>query len=212
MLVDYLVARHGLPPRSGLAYDYIVAGDGVFVSATNSLLDVRIPVARRKIRGLDPVFAACTLLHGRVPAGLWGAVLRCLHFARNSGCEVLVGIDIDSANRYRVVVPEQRVGPLAVEYAPKEGWVLEVHSHLDGPAYFSSTDTADEQGLRLYGVVVRLGQPRPRVALRAGAYGYFLPIPWSSVFDGDPASIDDVYADGAIPTNERSAMLEQNKW
>jgi PRTRC genetic system protein A len=177
VLVDYVVARHGLPPRSGLAYDYVVAGDGVFVVATNSLLDVRIPVAHCKIRGLEPVFAACTLLRGRVPAGLWETMLRCLHFAHSSGCEVLVGIDIDSACGYRVVVPEQRVGPLAVEYATKDGWVVEVHSHLDGPAYFSSTDTADEQGLRLYGVVGRLDQPRPRVALRAGAYGYFLPIP-----------------------------------
>jgi hypothetical protein len=68
VLVDYLVARDGLPSRIGLAYDYILAGDGLFVTASNQLLRVRIPVARCSVRGLDPVFAACTLVHGRVPA------------------------------------------------------------------------------------------------------------------------------------------------
>ena len=44
-LVDYLVARAGLPPGSGLAYDYVVGGDGVFIVAANPLLELRVPVA-----------------------------------------------------------------------------------------------------------------------------------------------------------------------
>ena len=43
-----------------------------------------------------------------------------------------------------------------------------------------------------HGVVGRLDQSTPQVALRAGAYGYFLPIPWDAVFDGDSDSIQDV--------------------
>ena len=207
VLVDYLVARHGPPPRSGLAYDYLVAGDGLFVAASSSLLEVRIPVARCRIRGLEPVFAACTLLRGRVPTRLWGAILGCLRAAHAAGCEVLVGIAYDAARGYHLVLPDQAVGPIAVEYTPEDGWLLDVHSHRDGPARFSVADTADEQRLRLYGVIGRLDQPPPEVALRAGAYGYFLPVPWTSVFDGDPDSVDDVHGHGHSPSDEWGALL-----
>jgi hypothetical protein len=93
---------------------------------------------------------------------------------------------------YRLIVPRQVVAPLAVRYEPQDNLVLEVHSHRDELARFSATDGADEQRLRLYGVVGRLDQSTPQVALRAGAYGYFLPVPWDAVFDSDSDSIEDV--------------------
>ena len=34
-LVDYLIARDGLPSRRGPAYDYVLAGDGLFLVAEN---------------------------------------------------------------------------------------------------------------------------------------------------------------------------------
>jgi PRTRC genetic system protein A len=207
VLVDYLIARRGPPPRSGLAYDYVLAGDGLFVAASSPLLDVRIPVARCGIRGLGPVFAACTLVHGRVPVELWEAVLRCLRLAHTAGAEVLMGIAHDAGRGYHLVLPDQTTGPMAVEYTPEDGWLLDVHSHRDGRARFSATDTADEQRLRLYGVVGRLDQQRPEVALRAGAYGHFLPVPWASVFDGDPDSVDDINGDGHGPSDEWGSLL-----
>ena len=66
--------------------------------------------------------------------------------------------------------------------------MLELHSHHRYPARFSATDDADEQRLCLYGVVGRLNDARPHVALRAGAYGHFLPVPWETVFAGGPAA------------------------
>ena len=32
-LVEYQIARDGLPPRRGLAYDYVLAGDGLYLIA-----------------------------------------------------------------------------------------------------------------------------------------------------------------------------------
>jgi PRTRC genetic system protein A len=191
--VDYLVGAGRVPARSGLAYHYILAGDGVFVASTNSLLEVRIPVARAVIRGFQPAYAMCTLVHGRIPAHVWDALLCWVRLARIAGCEVLAAVAHDAERGYHVVVPGQRVGPTTIKYERHEGWLLEVHSHVDGRAYFSSTDSADEQRLRLYGVIGKLDQLRPQVALRAGAYGYFLPLPWTSVFEGDHSEIDDVH-------------------
>ena len=66
-LVEYLVARNGPPPRLGLAYDYVVAGDGLHVVADNRYLAARVPVARATVRGLPPIYASLTLPAGRLP-------------------------------------------------------------------------------------------------------------------------------------------------
>jgi PRTRC genetic system protein A len=190
-VVDHLVANEGLPTRSGLAFDYVLGGDGLFVVASNPWLELRVPVAQCTVRGLSPIYTACTLPLGRLPGAIWDGIMRCLRMAHSAGCEVLTGVYHDG-EAYRLVVPRQVVAPLAVRYEARDNLVLEVHSHRDGLARFSATDSADEQRLRLYGVVGRLDQSTPQVALRAGAYGYFLPVPWDAVFDGDSDSIQDV--------------------
>lgn len=52
-----------------------------------------------------------------------------------------------------------------------------------------TTDDADEQGFGLFGVLGRLNQGRPEVSLRVGIYGYFFPLPWGAVFDGDGGNL-----------------------
>ena len=37
----------------------------------------------------------------------------------------------------------------------------------------------------------RLGTPQPEVALRAGAYGCWLPVPWADVFAGERNAFHD---------------------
>jgi hypothetical protein len=201
-VVDYVVARDGPPRRSGLAYDYVLAGDGLFVAAASHLLDVRVAVASCHIRGLPPLVPACTLMRGRLPIDIWNGILECMRAAHELGCEVLLGVAYESGG-YRIVIPRQVVGAVSVQYAPHDDLMLEIHSHRDGPAQFSSIDNSDERRLRLYGVVGHLDQVRPEVALRVGAYGYFLPVPWTSVFDGDhPAALNDVY--GTSPQCDQS--------
>ena len=69
-LVDYLVARDGPPAPSGLAYDYVVAADGLWVQAENGHLAARVPVAHCEVRGLAALHPVFTLKHGRVPDAL----------------------------------------------------------------------------------------------------------------------------------------------
>ena len=91
-LVDYLIARRGLPPRSGLAYDYVVAGDGLFVSTENEHLSARVPVAACPVRGLLPVHAACVLRHGRLPVTIWNDVVDTARTWAIAGHEVLLAV------------------------------------------------------------------------------------------------------------------------
>lgn len=186
-LVDYLVARNGEPPPRGLAYDYVLAGDGLFLVARSRLLHVRIPVARCRVRGLPPLYAACTLPSGPLPVALWEQVVAAALAADAGGHEVFLAVTHRPRAGYRLVRPLQVGDPEGVVYERQPDTVLEVHSHRHYPACFSPRDDRDEQRLAVYGVVGRLGSDRPEVRLRAGAYGYFLPLPWDSVFTGTAA-------------------------
>jgi PRTRC genetic system protein A len=79
-----------------------------------------------------------------------------------------------------------RVTPVMneIDHADYANTLLELHSHHQMAAFFSATDTADEQGFRLYGVVGRLdsdSQHTPEIRMRMGIYGQFWDIPASIV-------------------------------
>jgi hypothetical protein len=146
-VVDYLVAHAGLPAPRGQAYDYVLAGDGLFVAAENQWLQLRVPIAKCTVRGLSNIYSLCTLVQSRLPVELWFDILTVLRLAHNTGHEVFVGVCHDST-RYRLLLPQQVVTPVSVSYPPQDNLVLELHSHGDADTHFSATDTADEQRLR----------------------------------------------------------------
>jgi PRTRC genetic system protein A len=137
------------------------------------------------VRGLPPLYPSVTLQTGRLPNGLWGAIVAIACAWARAEREVLLAITHDVAAGYRLLRPGQLAGRTKVVYRPVDDVVLELHSHHRFPAFFSATDNADEQALRLYGVLGRLDTDRPQVALRVGAFGYFLPVPWETVFAGE---------------------------
>ena len=190
-LVEYLIARDGVPPRRGLAYDYILAGDGLYLAAENRFLEVRVPVAAAAIRGLPPIYPSVTVRTGRVPQVIWEQIVAAAYTVSASGLELLLAVSHDTATGYRVVLPAQAIGSMQVVYRPVDHIVLEIHSHHHYPARFSATDDADEQRLCLYGVLGRLDRARPEVAVRVGAYGHFLPVPWETVFAGERGAFRD---------------------
>lgn len=191
--VGYLTADHERPPRVGYAYDYILAANGAFLATENDRLAVCLPVADCRIRGLASIAPVCELRHGRIPYTLWTAMLAIAHRFATCRLEVLVVVTWSSHAGYRITIPEQEVSSTRIRYRPVEDMVLELHSHHTLPATFSAVDTADETRLGLYGVIGGLDTPAPAVRLRAGAYGAFLALPWSAVFEGDLGPIHDHY-------------------
>lgn len=198
--VDYLVARDGSPPRSGLIYDYLLAGDGLWLAAENSALRVRAPVAAAAIRGLPALGGTCELRHGRLPAAIWAACVAVARGVATYRHEILLLV-LHGPGGYRLIVPEdQRATATRVVYTPPvlavgEAIALALHSHHTMPAFFSATDDADEQDLGLYAVVGRLLGASPEVIVRVGAYGHWLPVPWEAVFAGDRGSFRDLAFD-----------------
>lgn len=187
--VEYLVARNGVPPSCGLAYDYVLGGDGLYVAAEGAVLRARVPVAPATVRGLPPLYPSFSLPKGRIARSIWEAVVAMMRAQPER--ELMLAV-VYQGMAYRLVRPPQVGTSLSVVYQPPADAVLEIHSHRHFPACFSRTDDADEQGFRVYGVVGRLDRAQPEVALRVGVYGHVLPLAWEMVFAGDKGPFRDV--------------------
>lgn len=182
---------HRLLGQLGIAYNYIMAGNGLFIESKGRYVSARIPISGNiDIHGLPALNPHITMHHGRIPGRFFDLALSVM-LARPE-VEVYIGIARDEAG-YRLVIPDQETGPASVRYQVPSDVVVDLHSHgAMGPG-FSSIDNKDDQGLRIYGVVGDLLDDKPSVNLRIGVYGYFMPVRWEDVFEGTLAGVTDIY-------------------
>ena len=75
-LVTYHVHKHDhLPGNDALAYQYILAGNGVFVRAETRFFTALLPVMACTVRGLKPLFHSFQLHVPRMPTRLLDTIL-----------------------------------------------------------------------------------------------------------------------------------------
>lgn len=190
-----------LAPVRGQMFDYVMAGNGVFIEAKRDLFSVLFPVS---ITGFRDLPDAELDFHSRMPLVPMDMVLnirdRFANFA-NENLEDLVHLIYSPVypyhNGWELVVPDQvrtsgscRPNDPTCESARKA--VIEIHSHHLMPARFSPQDDIDEQGFKIYAVVGGFGYGRtPMIRMRVGVYGYFweIPSPWLMEL---PEALDDV--------------------
>lgn len=198
---DYLPRRCGyrcatadLPPMDMQApffIEYVLAGNGLFARAVRREMEVCVPVARAAVGGLPPLQPALTLRGPKVPAQLVLEILARSRVAAPAGGEADEQIFflhlVDRA--WQLHVPPQEASAYAVQttlaaddlvYSQA---VLEVHSHHNMDAFFSSIDDREEAGkVRLFAVLGRVND-RPRLVARVGVWAYFMPVPVAHLFE-----------------------------
>lgn len=171
--------REGLGGEPGLFYDYIVAGNGLFIRSHNPLIKATVCFSPAEIRGLLPLEEEIDLAHGKIPKRLYDLMLSI--FIANSDKEHYLAITWEG--EYCLRTPSQERTEASVKYDRLASSVMDIHSHGHMKAFFSFIDDVDEQGLRLYMVVGKLDTLLPDVELRLGVYGYFTPLSVEEVFD-----------------------------
>ena len=87
----------------GIFYDYILAGNGVFIRAENSLIKATVAIAEASIRGLQPLQEKVELSHWRIPQYIYNLALSTLMI--NPYREQLVAVVWDGS--YRLKLPTQ---------------------------------------------------------------------------------------------------------
>lgn len=202
--VGYLInTKAGLIGERGVAYDYVFAGNGVFVESEGKFMAARVPVALAaksfwgiEIRGLEETAATVALRNGKIPADIFNLAMDTLFTDLKNERFVAITCTpgaIGGVNEYHVVVPPQDGKMAFVHYERPEDIVLEMHSHPTFSMSFSDTDNRDQQGFQLYGVVSDIDK-NPVLHLRVGVYGYMNPIPASDIIEGGLVGVIDGYA------------------
>lgn len=191
-LVTYTIhpGKAGVPPYDALAYQYILAANGVFLRAETHFWHALMPLAGCQVRGLQPLRPHFQLNVPLLPAALLNDVLadarRTAASEDNRRLDEALYWFHHRGRQIRVTRPSQQVTPTRVRHAgaAPADVILELHSHGSLPAFWSPTDNQDEQGALLYGVIGRLDSDRPEIQLRLGIYGYHFPLSLAMLFDG----------------------------
>lgn len=205
--IQYHVYRgQDLPPAK--PYAYALAGNGVFKLADTAHFSAALRLAspRRPVAGLEELFAGMVLHVPRIPARWLRAVLAdARRVGRGRG--VLRPVeqmyhfhyfyhdpdDRLNGQGWRVERPRQEASAGRVTYQGGDAKtiVLDLHSHHEMAAFYSSTDNRDELGCRFYAVLGHI-YSRPEIRLRLGVYGDFLDLPATALFE-DLAGVEDCY-------------------
>jgi PRTRC genetic system protein A len=191
--IQYLTVQPDgtLPEIPNCLYAYIMAGNGIFIHAKRSGLEVLIPVTECRIAGL-PELTPSVKVEKRVPVSALGDIL---HISRgcfphealfwfNWGEEWLINIP-EQTTRVASVVPCDRNDPAGTSA------LMDLHSHGGLRPLFSPIDDRDETGFRIYAVIGNV-DTEPRICVRAGVYKNYFDIPADLVFEM-PNGITDVY-------------------
>lgn len=187
-LITYYVHRSDpLPANNAHLYQYILAGNGLFLRAGTPWWEVMMPLLRYPVRGLLPVQPVFRLLIGRLPETLLAAAYQSALTAREKNGvlrEALYSFHVQE-KQVRLIRPRQVATPVNVTSAGLDDptILLELHSHGHMPAFWSETDNHDEQGIRLYGVMGRLDS-EPEIKFRVGVCGHWQPLFVQQLFTG----------------------------
>lgn len=204
----YLI-RHPdrLEGTRGIAYDFVLAGNGLFIESEGRLMAARILAEPFDVEGLAPLEPKLVLRHDKIHGGLWKLALNLL--ISSTGLERYVAIvRHDDDDVYRIKMPDQEQSAAGIREYDRghtllhaggrsrvvPNTVVDIHSHPgDAPPHFSGTDDGDEVGFQIYGVVSNLARGKPFVRLRVGIYGHWQEIPWSDVFKGALVDAEDCW-------------------
>jgi hypothetical protein len=207
-LVYYHIAKPGMPipPIQAALYEYILAGNGIFIRGTRREFQAQFCIVPCEIRGLANLEASLQLNAPRVSREIVTEMLRRARAARDADgrpCEIVFHLELDAARVWHCLVPSQAQGPARAKPAddsPSSSYAracIEVHSHVDMHARFSSLDDQDEVGFRVYAILGCVST-RAVMRVRVGIYGYRCDIPANWVFDLPPEIGDAVTGEGTL--------------
>ena len=205
MFTKYILAETELLPAIDLTslYEFVIAGNGVFVRARRCGLEAMIPISTCEIRGLKAVKPYVCLETGKIP--LIGTQTILAEFQSDLPNESLVWVKLEDT-RWKVIKPKQvadenSVHPVDPFDPAGAAALMDIHSHDTMEPFFSTDDDKDETGFRIFAVFGLL-DTQPCIMVRIGIYGY-----WWRLDAGDVFALPEGVRDIAKLRLEQAAML-----
>lgn len=180
-LVNAILAESDtLPKIDALGYQYVIAGNGLFIRAEDSRMSACIPIVLTQLHGLADIEPHVILKVPRVPNAFLRSILESAR--RHLPNEAMYQLWFDG-NSWRVSMPAQSTTPTAARFQDNGATVIDLHSHGAMDAFFSPTDDGDERGFRLYVVIGNVNTERPTLCARVGVYGHHWNIAPEIIFE-----------------------------
>lgn len=206
-LVGHRIAASENDPIEAALYEYLLAGNGLFVRAKRREFAVSLPVCSRKIVGLtNQTVGIWWTTRTKIRASLWSEILRHSQKTHTSSCfkEEVYLIYWDKllgAWRWRASGRDSNwASTIADDSLPEYvECCIELHTHPPGALSFSAADDRDELGkFRIFAILIDV-HDKPKIRFRCGVYEHLVSIPAAWVGE---------MPDGIVDLNEIDALVE----
>ena len=183
--VEHRIASSETEAITAVMFEYLMAGNGLFIRAKRREFSVCLPVCRESIKGLPEVNSRIVWHKPRIPSYIWQGILEnaradsdSLNFRED--VYIVFWHETTSQWYWKNIGTERGWARTLADDSQKEYGeaCIELHTHPDGVIHFSQADDRDESGkFRIFGILVDVHSPNPKIRFRCGVYDYFAQIP-----------------------------------
>jgi hypothetical protein len=197
-LIGHRIAATGNDPIEAELFEYLLAGNGLFVRAKRREFAVSLPFSLQTVSGLPDTSLGISWAKPRIAASLWFEILshaRKEH-ASSSFKEEVYLIYWDSVlSEWRWKASGRKhtwASTIADDTLPEYAeCCIELHTHPPGALHFSKADDRDELGkCRIFAILMDV-HDKPKIRFRCGVYEHLIPIP-AAWIGGMPEAIIDL--------------------
>ena len=191
---------------TAVMFEYLMAGNGLFVRAKRREFSVCLPLSRVEVKGLPETEGKIIWNKPRISSTVWQEILADARF-RNDFSDFKEDVFIifwhEEGGEWgwkRISRERQRASTIADDTLDEYGNAcIELHTHPAGAIHFSRADDEDESGkFRIFGILTDIHSKLPKIRFRCGVYDHFIQIPADFVSEMPAGFIDLNKADQTI--------------
>ena len=183
--VGHYIISDQVPPIEAIKYEYLLAGNGLFIRAKRNEFSVCLPISEITVKELPKASCQINWNIPEIPKNIWREILS---NAREGLDSIQFREDVyvvcwnkkDLEWRWKNIGTNRTYASAIADDSLEEynNTCLEIHTHPPGANYFSRMDDRDESGkFRLFGILIDIHSSHPKVRFRCGIYDYFVEIP-----------------------------------
>lgn len=196
--VEYKIASHETEAITAVMFEYLMAGNGLFIRARRREFSVCLPVCREPIKGLPEAKSGVVWHKPRIPSCIWQEIWQNArygsdHLQFREDVYIVFWHETSGRWHWKNVSQERSYARTIADDSTSEYGeaCLELHTHPNGMIHFSQADDRDESGkFRIFGILIDVHSSNPKIRFRCGVYDYFAQIPADYISELPPDFLD----------------------
>lgn len=209
--VQHYIISNQVPPIQAIKFEYLLAGNGLFIRAKRNEFSVCLPLCQISIKGLPDAHGHITWHKPPISSRIWQEILV---NARENSDSVAFKEDVYVVYwhekqlewQWKNIGKNRNYASTIADDTLEEykDACLEIHTHPPNATHFSRMDDRDEQGkFRIFGILIDVHNPNPNVRFRCGIYDHFVQIPAADIGEMPDELIDLNLVEQIIRKDER---------